>query len=157
MRKRIWVYSPHVGGVRISPSVRERTERRIRMYAQTHYRGKFTRLHVRFHGALCYIDAYTEPEPPSPKLLRAFRETRQQYLERRRSVPFHLCRLRYFGDENAWSMAFYTYSNECYAPCTFRNGTFHGTAEEAGHYDGRSCPSPRPSSDGNVGRSVAGS
>ncbi|PYO57360.1 MAG: hypothetical protein DMD83_09565 [Candidatus Rokuibacteriota bacterium] len=28
-------------------------------------------------------------------------------------------------------MAFYTYSNERYEPCTFPNGTFHGTPEEA--------------------------
>ena len=28
-------------------------------------------------------------------------------------------------------MAFYTYSNEKYEPCMFRNGTFVGTPEEA--------------------------
>ena len=28
-------------------------------------------------------------------------------------------------------MAFYTYSNEHYEPCTFPNGTFYGTPEEA--------------------------
>jgi hypothetical protein len=87
-------------------------------------------LHIRFRGALCYIDAYTEPEPPPPKLLRALGETRERYMERRRTLPLHLCRLRYFGNENAWSMAFYTYSNERYEPCTFRNGTFHGSPEE---------------------------
>jgi hypothetical protein len=27
-------------------------------------------------------------------------------------------------------MAFYTYSNERYEPCTFPNGTFYGTPEE---------------------------
>jgi hypothetical protein len=43
----------------------------------------------------------------------------------------HLCRLRYFGDEESWSMAFYTYSNEKYEPSFFNNGTFRGTPEEA--------------------------
>jgi hypothetical protein len=28
-------------------------------------------------------------------------------------------------------MAFYTYSQEKYEPCMFRNGTFQGTPEEA--------------------------
>ena len=37
----------------------------------------------------------------------------------------------YFGDEQRWSMAFYTYSNEKYEPCFFNNSTFHGTPEEA--------------------------
>jgi hypothetical protein len=129
MRKRVWVYNPHVGGVRIPPAVRERTEQRIREYADARYAGTFNRLDIRFRGALCYIDAYTEPEAPSRSLLRTLGETRAQYMEWRRRWPLHLCRLRYFA-ENRWSVAFYTYSNERYEPCTFDNGTFHGTPEE---------------------------
>jgi hypothetical protein len=128
---RTWVYDPHSGGVKIPSAVRQRTAGRILAYANAHYAGQFTRLGIRFRGALCYIDAYTEPCVPPPALLRALRETRGQYLERRRSAPLHLCRLRYFGDEDAWSLAFYTYSHEKYEPCTFANGTFHGTPEEA--------------------------
>ena len=105
-----WVYNPHVGGVTIPPQVRHRTERRIRAYAEAHYGGTFKRLEVRLRGALCYIDAYVE-DPPD--------------------APLHLCRLRYFRNEDAWSMAFYTYSNEKYEPGMFRNGTFVGTPEEA--------------------------
>ena len=52
-------------------------------------------------------------------------------MERGRTLPLHLCRLRYFGNENAWSMAFYTYSNEKYEPCVFNTGSLHGTPEEA--------------------------
>jgi hypothetical protein len=59
------------------------------------------------------------------------RETREEYIERRRNIPGHLCRLRYFGNEEAWSLAFYTYSHEKYQPCVFHNGDFHGTPEEA--------------------------
>ncbi len=125
-----WVYEPHSGGVKIPPAVRERTEQRIRAYAQQHYAGKFTRLDIRFHGALCYIDAYVEPPEPSRKLLRVLGETRAQFLKRVRDVPVHLCRLRYLA-EDRWSMAFYTYSNEKYQSCAFNTGKDHGTPEEA--------------------------
>jgi len=126
-----WMYDPHSGGVKIPAAVRQRTEKRIRTHANTHHAGQFTRLDIRFREALCYIDAYTEPRTPPAALLRALGETRQQYLKRRRDAPLHLCRLRYFGNEEAWTLAFYTYSHEKYEPCTFPNGTFHGTPEEA--------------------------
>jgi len=128
---RTWVYDPHSGGVKIPPAVQQRTEQRIRAYAEAHYAGKFTRLDIRFRGALCYIDAYVEPAEPSRAMLRTLGETREQHLERLRSAPVHLCRLRYFGDEEAWSMAFYTYSHEKYEPCVFDTGSDHGTPEEA--------------------------
>ncbi|MCW3096243.1 MAG: hypothetical protein JWL77_1861 [Chthonomonadaceae bacterium] len=101
-----WVYDPHSGGVKIPTAVRERTEKRIQDYANKHYAGKFTRLGIRFRGALCYIDAFTEPQEPSPELLRITGESREQFqfLERLRNMPTHLCRLRYFGNEEngAW-------------------------------------------------------
>lgn len=131
MPRRGWVYSPHTGGARIPPAVRERTERRIRAYAVAHHRGKFTSLDIRFRGALCYVDAYTEPEKPSAASLRALGETREEHLKRLRAVPVHLCRLRYFGREDAWSMAFFAYSHERYLPCSFRNGSSTGTPEQA--------------------------
>ncbi len=128
---RTWGYDPHSGGVKIPIPVRQRTEQRIRSYAEARYGGKFIRLDIRFRGPLCYIDVYTEPAKPPASLLRALGETREQYMERLRSTPLHLCRLRYFGHEARWSMAFYTYSNEKYVPCVFDNGDFHGTPEEA--------------------------
>jgi hypothetical protein len=81
----------------------------IRSHADAHYAGKFRSLDIRFRGALCYIDAWVD-------------EAR---------APLHLCRLRFFGNENAWSLAFYTYSHERYEPTFFPNGTFQGTPEEA--------------------------
>lgn len=126
-----WVYDPHVGGVKVPLIIRERIERRIESYAKAHYGGKFSCLGIRFRGALCYIDAYTEPGEPSPALLHSLGETRERYMERLRNAPLHLCRLRYFGNEERWSMAFYTYSHEKYEPCMFANGSFHGTPEEA--------------------------
>lgn len=131
MPRRNWVYNPHTGGVKIPAGVRMRTEQRIRAYAAAHYAGKFAQLDIRFRGALCYIDAYTEPDKPSPGLLRSLGETRQQYNDRLRATPVHLCRLRYFGRADAWSMAFFTYSNERYESCTFGDGGFHGTPEAA--------------------------
>jgi len=89
------------------------------------------RLDVHFRGQLCYIDVYTEPSGPPGFDPTAFGEAREAYLQRLRETPIHLCRLRYFGDEQRWSMAFYTYSNETYEPCVFNNGTFQGTPEEA--------------------------
>ena len=131
MRGRTWVYDPHSGGRKIPPAVRERTEARIRRHAQKHYSGKYSRLDIRFRGALCYIDAFVQPAEPTQKQLRVLRETREQYFGHLREVPIHLCRLRYFANEDAWSFSFFTYSNERYEPCVFHNGSFHGTPEEA--------------------------
>jgi hypothetical protein len=127
---RSWVFDPHSGGNKIPDAVRRDTVARLERYAAEHYAGKYTRLDVRFRGALCYVDAFVEPEEPSPDLLTALKETREQHLERLRPAPLHLCRLRYFSKDR-WSLAFYTYSNERYEPCVFRNGTFFRTPEEA--------------------------
>ena len=131
MRGRIWVYTPHLGGRSIPEAVRARTERRIREHGRKRYSGRYSRLGVRFKGALCYIDAFIEPAVPTRTQLQRLGETREEYLERQRELPIHLCRLRYFGDEDAWSLAFFTYSNERYSPCVFHSGSVHGTPEGA--------------------------
>jgi hypothetical protein len=56
---------------------------------------------------------------------------REEYCERLQSTPVRLCRLRYFGRDDVWSMAFYTYSHERYQPCSVRNGSSTGTPERA--------------------------
>ncbi len=131
MPRRGWYYNPHAGGRAIPAEVRDQTVRRIQTYAAKHYAGTYTRIDVRFRGALCYIDAYTEPAKPTAALLRALQETRAEYLERLRSTPMHLCRIRCFGRDDGWSLAHYTFSHERYEPCTFENGNFTGTPEEA--------------------------
>ena len=131
MRGRTWAYTPHLGGRTIPAAVRERTEGRILEHGQRRYAGRYARLGVRFKGALCYIDAFIEPDLPTRTQLQKLGETREEYLERRRSWPIHLCRLRYFGNENAWTLAFFTYSDERYSPCVFHSGSDHGTPEEA--------------------------
>jgi hypothetical protein len=126
----MWVFNPHVGGKKIPEAVKQRTRRRIEAFASEKYKGKFTRLDIRFRGPFCYVDAYVEPALSPGWPPKDSRETRAEMLERLRNTPLHLCRLRYFGHEDAWSLAFYTYSNEAYSPCVFHSGDFHGTPEE---------------------------
>ena len=52
-------------------------------------------------------------------------------VERLRNTPIHLCRLRYFGREDDWGLAFYTYSNEKYTLSVYDDGEFFGTPEDA--------------------------
>lgn len=130
--RRQWVFAPDSGGVRIPEPVKQRTEARIRCYAEQHFAGRYTRLDVRFRGQFCYIDAYTEPAPPGPNWPPPeWGETREEFLERLRSTPTHLCRLRYFGREEAWGFAFYTYSNERYELAMFPSNEFLGPPEDA--------------------------
>lgn len=130
-RRKVWTFSPHSGGSPIPPSVQDDTRRRVLAHAQKHFAGRFLRIDVRFRGALCYIDAYCEPAPPSKSLLSVFGETRTEFLERMRAAPMHLCRLRYFAGHGTWSVAFYTYSHERYEPTFFASGDTFGTPEEA--------------------------
>lgn len=127
---RTWVYSPHTGGKSVPLHVKMRTEQRIRDYAAKRYAGKFTRVGVRFHGALCYIDVYTEPDLPAG-MKPPGGETRAEWVERLRNTPTHLCRIRYFGNEDRWSFAWYTYAHEKYEPSFLVTGDDHGTPEEA--------------------------
>ena len=126
-----WVFSPHSGGRKIPKLVQERTRQRIVDYAKRKYAGRFTRLDIRFRGQFCYIDAFTEPDLAPGWPPRGWGETRKEMIERLRQTPLHLCRLRYFGREDHWSLDFFTYSNEKYTPCAFRFGEFFGTPEEA--------------------------
>lgn len=126
-----WVFSPDSGGKKIPDTVKKRTEARIRRYAEENYAGQYTRLDIRFRGQFCYIDAYTEPTVSEHWPPPDWPEPREVYIERLRSTPTHLCRLRYFGREDEWGFAFYTYSHEKYELSMFDNGTFFGTPEEA--------------------------
>ena len=130
-RQQRWVLDPDSGGIRIPDTVRRRVEARLRGYAEQHFSGRYTRLDIRFRGQFCYVDAYTEPEltpgwPPADGL-----ETREAYVERLRNTPTHLCRLRYFGDEEGWGFGFYAYSSESYELSVFPSGDFLGPPEEA--------------------------
>jgi hypothetical protein len=127
-----WVFAPDSGGRPIPAAVKQRVEGRLRRYAEQHFAGRYTRLDIRFRGQFCYVDASTEPEPLGPGWPPPdWPETREQMLERLRDTPTHLCRLRYFGDEERWGFAFYTYSDERYKLSVFPSGEFLGPPEDA--------------------------
>ncbi len=125
-----WIKDPNYGGVKIPKTVQGRTRDRITMHAEKHYAGRFIRLDIRFRGKFCYIDAYREPDITPGWPPEGWHETREEMAERIRNTPKHLCRLRYFGNEDRWSLAFFTYGTEKYIPCAFRSGDFYGTPEE---------------------------
>ncbi len=131
MPPRQWVFDPSRGGVKIKEAVKCRTEERIHRCAELHFAGRFTRLDIRFRSKFCYVDAYTEPTPhpnwPPPD----WHESREDYLERLRNTPKHLFRLRYFGDEQEWGFAFYSYAHERYEFSVSPSGEFVGTPEDA--------------------------
>lgn len=132
MAQRQWVFDPDSGGVKIPERVKRRTEERIRRYAEAHFAGRYTRLDIRFRHQFCYIDAYREPEPLGPDWPPPdWPESREECMERLRRTPVHLCRLRYFGNEERWGFAFYAYSHERYELAAFPSGEFRGPPEEA--------------------------
>jgi hypothetical protein len=134
MSRKMWVYDPQSGGKKIPDSVKDRIRHRVLAYAEKHYAGKYNKIEVWFRGAFCYIDAYTEPfDDPDYDPKHFGGKSREDRLAELREFPTHLCRLRYFGNEDKWSMAFYTYSHMKYEPCFFDNGTWHGTPDEALH------------------------
>ena len=125
-----WVFDPNSGGKKIPPLVQADVVKRINLVAQEHYKGLYTRLDIHFRGQFCYIDAYTEPNLPKDWPPPGWDETREEAIERMRKSPIHLCRLRYFGDDE-WGFAFFTYSNEKYELSVYPNGEFTGKPEDA--------------------------
>lgn len=127
-----WVFSPNSGGKRIPEPVQRRTEARLVRYAEAHFAGYYTRLAIRFRAQFCYIDAYNEPGDTGPTWPPAdWPETREEYLERLRNTPTHLCRLRYFGDEERWGFGFFAYGSERYQLAFFPSGEYFGPPEDA--------------------------
>ena len=129
-RGKTWVFDPQSGGKPIPASTQNLVRQRILAHAQKHYAGKFARIDVRFHGSLCYIDAYKDAPPDSEQLAKLCRVSLEEYVEGYRNTPTHLVRLRHF-DLERWSLAFYTYSNERYEPCVYPHGSWFGTVEQA--------------------------
>lgn len=130
MTAKQWRFDPSSGGLKIPPSVQADVEKHIHAIAEKEFKGKYTRLEIRFRNQFCYIDAYTEPVlrtgwPPADGP-----ETREEYVWRLRETPVHLCRLRYFGNDK-WGFAFYTYSHERYELSMYDDGQFTGTPERA--------------------------
>ena len=102
-----WKQSPDAGGVRIPVAVKKETRARLLEHAEKNYAGSYKELIVRFRGCFCYVDALRDDD----------------------DVPLHLCRLRYFRQDQ-WSLGFYAYSSEKYELATYPSGDFYGTPEE---------------------------
>ncbi len=126
-----WQRDPDSGGVKINETVKRLVKKRILKYAETNLAGRYTKLDIRFRDKFCYVDAYTEPEEPTQDWPADFPETREEHIERMRNTPTHLCRFRYFGDEDACGLAFYSYAHNKYETSVFPNGEFFGTPELA--------------------------
>src|SRR5262249_55933844 len=114
----VWSREPGTGGVKIPELVQHSTTRRLLRHIEQNYLGRYNRLDIRYRGALCYINAYVVEGTSGERLPHD-------------EVPTHLCRLRYFGHEDRWAFAFFTYSNMKYELAMFPNGSFYGTPEEA--------------------------
>ena len=130
MARKQWMLDPNSGGIKITSTIQAAVEKRILTIAEKEFKGKYTRLEVRFKNQFCYIDAYTEPVlsdhwPPTD-----WPETHEEYAERLRNTPTHLCRLRYFGNDE-WGFAFYTYSHDKYELSMYDDGQFTGKPEHA--------------------------
>ncbi|MHB1534669.1 MAG: hypothetical protein ACYC1D_08680 [Acidimicrobiales bacterium] len=126
----VWVYNPHSGGKTIPERIRHDTEERIRAFAAEHYAGRYRDLIVRFRGQFCYLDALVDPEPLPSDWRGPSDETAEEYQSRLAETPVHLCRLRFNGDPQRWTFAFFSYASERYEPSVFLTGD-HGTPEEA--------------------------
>ena len=121
---------PDSGGVKITDTVKSQLKNRITKYAEEHLAGRYTKLDIRFRDKFCYVDAYTEPEEPRQDWPEDFPETREEYIERMRNKPIHLCRLRYYVDDE-WGISFYSYAHNKYETSVFPNGKFFDTPELA--------------------------
>lgn len=130
MMRKVWVFDPDSGGMKIPGHVKDGIRRRIERVAEENYKGKYTRLDFRFKGQFCYIDAYTKPQLHEEEPPEWFDGTVEEYIHNMENTPIHLCRLRYIGDDQ-WGFSFYTYSNEKYELTVFPNGSFIGKPEQA--------------------------
>ncbi|SDU49401.1 hypothetical protein [Desulfobacula phenolica] len=125
-----WQKDPDSGGVKINDKVKHQTQKRILKYADANLSGRYKKLDIRFRDKFCYVDAYTEPDV-TEKWPTDFPETREEHIERMRNTPIHLFRLRYYGDEDEWGLAFYSYAHNNYETSVFPNRAFFGTPELA--------------------------
>jgi hypothetical protein len=129
-RSKIWTFNPASGGVPIPEPLKGEVRRRIERVAEAEFKGKYTRLEIKCRGQFCYVDAFEEPRASDGWPPADWHETKEQHVERLRSTPTHLCRLRYFGGDR-WGFGFYTYSHEKYELSVYPDGNFLGIPETA--------------------------
>jgi hypothetical protein len=103
-----WVYDPQSGGNKISPQTHKALYAQAEAFAKARPWYPRIQLKLRFKNQFCYVDTMEEGD------------------ER----LFPLCRLRYFNQDK-WSLALFTYSNERYSPSLFFDGEWEGTFDAA--------------------------
>ena len=122
----MWVFDPDAGGVKIPERTKRDVETRLKEYAAKHYADDYAKIEIKFRGAFCYIDVFTNP-PVSHKM--PVDKTQAEMLDRLRNTPTHLCRLRHFTVDR-WTCGFYLYSSNKYELFTMGDGSFDCTPEE---------------------------
>lgn len=115
----------------IPENIRRDLTRRISNYAGEHFSGQFTHIDVYFRGALCYIDAYSDPAVRSEDLPPKDTPEYRAVLKSHDDKVTHLCRLRYLGSTDKWGFDFFAYSSEKYEPSIFPSGLPVGKPEDA--------------------------
>lgn len=103
-----WVYDPQSGGNKIPPAMHEALSQQAEAFSCARSWHPRIQLKLRFKNQFCYVDTVEA--------------------EDHRQLP--LCRLRHFNQDR-WSLALFTYSNERYVPCLFQDGKWEGTFEAA--------------------------
>jgi len=54
MNPKQWMFDPNSGGKKIPAAVQADVEKRIRAVAEKEFKGKYTRLEIRFKSQFCY-------------------------------------------------------------------------------------------------------
>jgi hypothetical protein len=129
-QRRYRAFSPDSGGNKIPETVKFDVKTRIERVAEENFKGKYSHLDIRFRGQFCYIDAFCVPKVAKNWPPKNWPETREELIERLQNTPTHLCRFRYFGQDQ-WGFAFYKYSDEKYELAVYPNGEFLGRPEDA--------------------------
>jgi hypothetical protein len=122
-----WMFNPTSGGTKIPEQLRPTIAARVRRHLEEHFGGRYRTVDVRFRGKFCYVDVYQDPDLPEDWPPPGFGETREQALERLRTTPLRLCRLRFRGSDT-WSFDLYSYASERYEPNVFATGDWGGNA-----------------------------
>ena len=103
--KKVWGFDPAVSSTKVPTELHETINNKL--IEHINKIAPHIKLSIRFRSKFCYIDSVEDGQ----------------------NMP--LCRLSYHGNIEAWSLSFYTYSNDKYQECIFTSGNLHGSLEDA--------------------------
>ena len=64
MTPKQWMFDPNLGGIKIPPAVQADVEKRICAIAEKEFKGKYTRLEIRFKNQFCTLTRIPSPFSP---------------------------------------------------------------------------------------------